>query len=147
MGKIWLSVTGSSRQLQRSSNSMEQSQLIRMSLRLSFPCNSFQHIRVKKVAVLCNTVAPPRPLPIHLDQSKLHIPRLIKIPSPVFELKEILSGKYGEDSKLIYDLQDQGGEQRYHVSKVYRRDQPAVTKGRMREFWARSLQTLLQPRV
>ena len=29
---------------------------------------------------------------------------------PVFELKEILSGKYGEDSKLIYDLQDQGGE-------------------------------------
>ncbi|KAI4143314.1 MAG: hypothetical protein LQ340_007048 [Diploschistes diacapsis] len=35
---------------------------------------------------------------------------LIKVPSPVFELKEILSGKYGEDSKLIYDLQDQGGE-------------------------------------
>jgi hypothetical protein len=28
----------------------------------------------------------------------------------VFELKEILSGKYGEDSKLIYDLADQGGE-------------------------------------
>ena len=32
------------------------------------------------------------------------------ISRPVFELKEILSGKYGEDSKLIYDLQDQGGE-------------------------------------
>jgi histidyl-tRNA synthetase len=30
--------------------------------------------------------------------------------TPVFELKDILSGKYGEDSKLIYDLQDQGGE-------------------------------------
>ena len=30
--------------------------------------------------------------------------------APVFELKEILTGKYGEDSKLIYDLQDQGGE-------------------------------------
>jgi histidyl-tRNA synthetase len=30
--------------------------------------------------------------------------------TPVFELKEILAGKYGEDSKLIYDLQDQGGE-------------------------------------
>ena len=29
---------------------------------------------------------------------------------PVFELKEILAGKYGEDSKLIYDLADQGGE-------------------------------------
>lgn len=32
------------------------------------------------------------------------------IDTPVFELKEILSGKYGEDSKLIYDLADQGGE-------------------------------------
>jgi histidyl-tRNA synthetase len=78
----------------------------------------------------------------------------------VFELKEILSGKYGEDSKLIYDLQDQGGElcslrydltvpfarwlamnptiqsiKRYHLAKVYRRDQPAMTKGRMREFY------------
>ncbi|KAF3491817.1 histidyl-tRNA synthetase [Arthroderma uncinatum] len=30
--------------------------------------------------------------------------------TPVFELREILAGKYGEDSKLIYDLQDQGGE-------------------------------------
>jgi histidyl-tRNA synthetase len=30
--------------------------------------------------------------------------------TPVFELKEILTGKYGEDAKLIYDLQDQGGE-------------------------------------
>lgn len=34
----------------------------------------------------------------------------VTIDTPVFELKEILSGKYGEDSKLIYDLQDQGGE-------------------------------------
>ena len=32
------------------------------------------------------------------------------IDTPVFELKEILAGKYGEDQKLIYDLQDQGGE-------------------------------------
>lgn len=32
------------------------------------------------------------------------------IDTPVFELKEILAGKYGEDSKLIYDLADQGGE-------------------------------------
>jgi histidyl-tRNA synthetase len=30
--------------------------------------------------------------------------------SPVFELRETLTGKYGEDSKLIYDLADQGGE-------------------------------------
>ena len=84
----------------------------------------------------------------------------ITIDTPVFELKEILSGKYGEDSKLIYDLADQGGEicslrydltvpfarwlamnrdvqsiKRYHIAKVYRRDQPAMTKGRMREFY------------
>ncbi|KAG8719152.1 Cytoplasmic and mitochondrial histidine tRNA synthetase [Ceratobasidium sp. 395] len=85
----------------------------------------------------------------------------VTIDTPVFELKEILTGKYGEDSKLIYDLQDQGGElcslrydltvpfarflamngttyptiKRYHVAKVYRRDAPAMTKGRMREFY------------
>lgn len=80
--------------------------------------------------------------------------------TPVFELREVLTGKYGEDSKLIYDLQDQGGElcslrydltvpfarwlamnsdvhqmKRYHIAKVYRRDQPAMSKGRMREFY------------
>ena len=79
--------------------------------------------------------------------------------TPVFELKEVLTGKYGEDSKLIYDLADQGGElsslrydltvpfarylaqnglkekRRYQISKVYRRDQPAMTKGRKREFY------------
>ena len=85
---------------------------------------------------------------------------LIPLPRPVFELREILAGKYGEDSKLIYDLQDQGGElcslrydltvpfarwlainpqiqniKRYHIAKVYRRDQPAMTKGRKREFY------------
>ncbi len=32
------------------------------------------------------------------------------ISTPVFELKDTLVGKYGEDSKLIYDLADQGGE-------------------------------------
>ncbi|KAF4311280.1 hypothetical protein GTA08_BOTSDO13370 [Botryosphaeria dothidea] len=84
----------------------------------------------------------------------------VTIDTPVFEMKEILAGKYGEDSKLIYDLADQGGElcslrydltvpfarwlamnssvqsiKRYHIAKVYRRDQPAMTKGRMREFY------------
>ncbi|KAI1852312.1 hypothetical protein JX265_006362 [Neoarthrinium moseri] len=84
----------------------------------------------------------------------------VTIDTPVFELREILAGKYGEDSKLIYDLADQGGEicslrydltvpfarwlamnkdvqqiKRYHIAKVYRRDQPAMTKGRMREFY------------
>ena len=39
----------------------------------------------------------------------------VTIDTPVFELKEILSGKYGEDSKLIYDLEDQGEIGRAHV--------------------------------
>ena len=34
----------------------------------------------------------------------------VTIETPLFELKETLTNKYGEDSKLIYDLQDQGGE-------------------------------------
>ncbi|XP_046422174.1 histidine--tRNA ligase isoform X1 [Neodiprion fabricii] len=81
------------------------------------------------------------------------------IDTPIFELKEVLTGKYGEDAKLIYDLKDQGGEilalrydltvpfarylamgkvssiKRYHIAKVYRRDNPAMTKGRYREFY------------
>ena len=53
--------------------------------------------------------------------------------TPVFELKEILSGKYGEDSKLIYDLQDQGGERespRDSVARLPRRplDSPSVAR-------------------
>lgn len=83
----------------------------------------------------------------------------VEIDTPVFELKETLIGKYGEDSKLIYDLQDQGGEllslrydltvpfarfmavhnlpsiKRYHIGKVYRRDTPNMNKGRYREFY------------
>ncbi|CAM8984393.1 unnamed protein product [Rhodiola kirilowii] len=77
--------------------------------------------------------------------------------TPVFELRETLMGKYGEDSKLVYDLADQGGElcslrydltvpfarfvamnaltsfRRYQIAKVYRRDNPS--KGRYREFY------------
>eukprot|EP01035_Chromulina_nebulosa_P018099 gene18099-23750_t len=83
----------------------------------------------------------------------------VEIDTPVFELKEVLTGKYGEDSKLIYDLADQGGEllslrydltvpfarflamnsvgniKRYHIAKVYRRDQPQLARGRYREFY------------
>ena len=83
----------------------------------------------------------------------------VQIDTPVMELKEILTGKYGEDSKLIYELQDQGGEmlalrydltvpfaryvaeykirniKRYQIARVYRRDNPAMTKGRYREFY------------
>lgn len=81
------------------------------------------------------------------------------IETPVFELKDVLTGKYGEDSKLIYDLKDQGGEilalrydltvpfarycamnkidkiKRYHIAKVYRRDNPSIARGRLREFY------------
>ena len=32
------------------------------------------------------------------------------IDTPVFELRSTLTDKYGEDSKLIYNLEDQGGE-------------------------------------
>ncbi|KAI5863327.1 histidyl-tRNA mitochondrial precursor [Durotheca rogersii] len=80
--------------------------------------------------------------------------------TPVFELRGILTEKYGEDSRLIYDLEDQGGElcslrydltvpfarwlamntnitqiKRYQIAKVYRRDQPAIARGRLREFY------------
>uniref|UniRef100_A0A8B9C944 histidine--tRNA ligase n=1 Tax=Anser brachyrhynchus TaxID=132585 RepID=A0A8B9C944_9AVES len=81
------------------------------------------------------------------------------IDTPVLELRETLMGKYGDNSKLIYELQDQGGEllalrydltvpfarylamnkitniKRYHIAKVYRRDNPATTRGRYREFY------------
>lgn len=81
------------------------------------------------------------------------------VDTPIFELKEVLTGKYGEDSKLIYDLADQGGEslslrydltvpfarylamnkisniKRYQIAKVYRRDNPSVARGRYREFY------------
>ena len=82
------------------------------------------------------------------------------IDTPIFELRETLLGKYGEEGgKLVYDLDDQGGEplslrydltvpfaryvamnritniKRYHIAKVYRRDQPRMTRGRYREFY------------
>lgn len=99
-----------------------------------------------------------------------HVERVVKdcfttfggsqLDTPIFERKEILTDKYGEDAKLIFDLMDQGGEQlslrydhtvplaRYlamtlantnqsklwQVGKVYRRDNPVMSKGRMREF-------------
>lgn len=83
----------------------------------------------------------------------------LQIDTPVMELKEILTGKYGEDSKLIYELEDQGGEilalrydltvpfaryvamkklkniKRYQIARVYRRDNISITKGRFREFY------------
>lgn len=82
------------------------------------------------------------------------------IDTPVIELTTLLTEKYGEDSKLIYELKDQGGGEplalrydltvpfarylaehgilsmkRYHIGKVYRRDNPRMTRGRYREFY------------
>ncbi|CAF3336495.1 unnamed protein product [Rotaria sp. Silwood1] len=82
------------------------------------------------------------------------------IDTPVMELTSLLTEKYGEDSKLIYELKDQGGAEqlalrydltvpfaryiaenriatmkRYHIGKVYRRDNPKMTRGRYREFY------------
>ncbi|KAH9385833.1 histidyl-tRNA synthetase [Nematocida major] len=84
----------------------------------------------------------------------------IPFDTPSFEIKSTLTQKYGEESKkLIYDLADQGGEicalkydltvplarflamtktqkiKRFHTDKVYRRDQPALNRGRYREFY------------
>lgn len=81
--------------------------------------------------------------------------------TPVFERTDVLLGKYGDEaeSKLIYRLADQGGEdltlrydltvpfqrfvkergikqmRRYSIGKVYRRDQPNPGAGRYREFY------------
>ncbi|KAI1294503.1 putative histidyl-tRNA synthetase [Xylaria venustula] len=84
----------------------------------------------------------------------------VPLDTPVFELRDVLAEKYGEDSRLIYNLEDQGGElcslrydltvpfarwlamhtnvkqiKRYQIAKVYRRDQPAIARGRLREFY------------
>eukprot|EP00919_Chromeraceae_sp_WS-2016_P007340 GHVR01017269.1.p1 GENE.GHVR01017269.1~~GHVR01017269.1.p1 ORF type:complete len:438 (+),score=126.78 GHVR01017269.1:710-2023(+) len=83
----------------------------------------------------------------------------IQLDTPVFELRETLMGKYGDEQKLVYDLKDQGGEslslrydltvplaryvgtskterlKRYHIGKVYRRDEPQLNRGRYREFY------------
>jgi histidyl-tRNA synthetase len=80
-----------------------------------------------------------------------------EIDTSVFELKSLVTDKYGENSKLIYDLEDQDGEllalrydltvpfarwmamnntriiKRFQIGKVYRRDH--IARGRMREFF------------
>lgn len=79
--------------------------------------------------------------------------------TPVFELRETLNAKYGEENqRLMYDLADQGGDilslrydltvplarhiathgvrnfTRYQIGDVYRRDNPQPLVGRFREF-------------
>uniref|UniRef100_A0A182XLX9 Aminoacyl-transfer RNA synthetases class-II family profile domain-containing protein n=1 Tax=Anopheles quadriannulatus TaxID=34691 RepID=A0A182XLX9_ANOQN len=83
----------------------------------------------------------------------------VPLDTPVFERKELLAGRYGEEAKLIYELQEQGGEplalrydltvpfaryvalhnlssmKRYQLAKVYRRDNPQPARGRLRKFY------------
>ncbi|EPR77677.1 Histidyl-tRNA synthetase [Spraguea lophii 42_110] len=83
----------------------------------------------------------------------------ISLDTPTFELRDILLNKFGDDEVQIYNLEDQGGDicslrydltvgfsrylaqtklkkiKRYQMGKVFRRDQPAITKGRYREFY------------
>ena len=83
----------------------------------------------------------------------------VSIETPVFEHRSILMGKYGEDEKLIYELDDQGSGKlalrydhtvplaryvaqygvtnlvRYVIGKVYRRDTASISRGRYREFY------------
>ncbi|KAG0645714.1 Histidyl-tRNA synthetase [Hyphodiscus hymeniophilus] len=65
--------------------------------------------------------------------------------TPVFELKDILTGNQGgEACALRFDLtvplarwvamNNITQVKRYHIGKVYRRDQPAIAKGRLRAF-------------
>lgn len=83
-----------------------------------------------------------------------------QLDTPIMELAETLTGKYGEEgSKLIYNLADQGGEllslrydltvplaryismhrlynfKRFQIGKVYRREQSNISKARYREFY------------
>jgi histidine ammonia-lyase len=81
--------------------------------------------------------------------------------TPVFELKKVLMGKYGDEAekKQIYDLADTGDEKlslrfdltvplsrhviqngkrkykRYQYGKVYRKDYASIANGRYREFY------------
>ncbi|CDW85294.1 histidine-trna ligase [Stylonychia lemnae] len=91
------------------------------------------------------------------DIFKLH--GAVEIDTPVFERREVFQERYGEANKLVYNLDDQGGEllsmrydltvpfarfmathniqkiKRFQIGKVYRRDQPNQTSGRYREFY------------
>lgn len=83
----------------------------------------------------------------------------VSVETPVFENRDILMGKYGEDQKLIYNIEDFGEEtlslrydltvpfarfcathrikaiKRYAIGRVYRRDKPVAERGRFREFY------------
>jgi histidyl-tRNA synthetase len=81
------------------------------------------------------------------------------IDTPVLERRDVLFGKYGEQGKLVFNMDDQGGSplslrydltvpfarylsmnnikfmKRYHIAPVFRRDAPNIKKGRYRSFY------------
>lgn len=81
------------------------------------------------------------------------------IETPILELKSVLFGQYGDQGKLVFDLNDQGGSmcslrydltvplsryiaqnglshfKRYQIGPVFRRDAPNIAKGRYRSFY------------
>lgn len=83
----------------------------------------------------------------------------IPIDTPIMELKSTISNLYGEFNKKVFEVNDFSGEKlmlrydltvplaryvannglqnfrRYHIGKVYRRDNPQITHGRYREFY------------
>ncbi|MEN2496169.1 MAG: hypothetical protein MHMPM18_000724 [Marteilia pararefringens] len=84
----------------------------------------------------------------------------VRIETPTFELRQILCNKYGEESRLIYNLEDDDTSQqlslrydltvpfsrylcqngirtmrKYTYGKSYRRDNPSIASGRLREFY------------
>lgn len=83
----------------------------------------------------------------------------VEIETPLIELRSILMNKYGEDEKLVFNLEEQGGDlcslrydltvpfvryisennitsiKKFQIGRVYRRDQPSIKQGRLREFY------------
>lgn len=84
----------------------------------------------------------------------------LPIDTPVIETFETVKNLYGEEfNKSVYTLDDDGGEKlilrydltlpcaryiinhglvnfkRYQIGKVYRKDEPQISKGRLREFY------------
>lgn len=83
----------------------------------------------------------------------------VSIDTPTYERRDVLLGKYGDQQKLVFDLEDQENTlcslrydltvpfarymamngfshlKRYHIAKVFRRDEPSLKQGRYREFY------------
>ena len=70
----------------------------------------------------------------------------VEIDTPVFELKETLMGKYGEDTKLIYELADQGGELlalRYDLTVPFARFLAMHAVGNIKRFHIAKVKEML----